>query len=602
MMKRFVTLLFSAAILPSCMMLDTLADVAPPFMSSFTASKEKEAPLRVASNNHQQEVVLASATTEVSNSSVVESVQIPPEMPKGPALRGSASGLDAKTVDAARLLTQATFGPTDQSIKEVLKLGNEQWIESQTSIPSTHHVKYLHKYVGDNEREVYRPVRIEAWLDATIRGKDQLRQRVAFAYSQIFVISDQSDFTTDGLGITRYYDLLLDNAFENYRDLLERISLSPMMGQYLSMLGNEKPNKAKNIRPDENYAREIMQLFSIGLEELNLDGTPKLDANGKPIPTYDQSVIEGFAHVFTGWNYNGTNSRSWNQWDNYNNKKPMQALETYHDKGSKKVLRGQVIPAKQKARVDFQQALDNIFYHPNVGPFIGKQLIQRLVTSNPSKGYVARVAATFNDNGKGVRGDMKAVIKSILLDVEARKGHLMASTKFGKVREPLLKLTNLWRAFDVYSTDDTFDFVDIHHQLSQAPLSAKSVFNFYYPTYAPPGEITQLAMVAPELQITTENAVVRYNNFLSFHALNGYKGSGDGEFNYLKFDEERPLANNGKALMKRLDMLLFAGTLSEPVLNIFLKAHGKMGNLSADEKVAHLIYLIMNSPQYAVQK
>ena len=349
--------------------------------------------------------------------------------------------------------------------------------------------------------------------------KDQLRQRLGFAYSQIFVISDQSDFALDGYGITAYYDLLLDNAFNNYRDLLENISLSPMMGQYLSMLGNEKPDSTKNIRPDENYAREIMQLFSIGLVELNLDGTPKTDANGRAIPTYDQSVIEGFAHVFTGWNYAGTNQRSWNQWDNYNNLQLMEPLESYHDKGKKKLLRGHVIPANQKTRKDFSQALDNIFHHPNVGPFIGKQLIQRLVTSNPTPDYVARVASVFNNNGEGVRGDMLAVVKAILLDVEARKGHVMYPKRFGKVKEPLLKLTNLWRAFDVYSSDGTLDFVDLHHQVSQAPLSAPSVFNFYSPNYAPPGEIARLAMVSPEMQITTENAVVRFNNFLSYNAL-----------------------------------------------------------------------------------
>ena len=234
------------------------------------------------------------------------------------------------------------------------------------------------------------------------------------------VVSQQGALIEAPFSLASYYDLLVENAFGNYRDLIEDVTLHPAMGVYLSMLGNERPDPASNIRPDENYARELMQLFSIGLVELNGDGSARLDGQNQAIPTYDQSIIEGFAHVYTGWTYAGFANFEDAFRTPFNQVVPMQLYADFHDTGTKKVLNGVELPAGQTGAADLAAALDNIFDHPNVGPFIALRLIHRLVTSNPSPGYVERVAGVFNDNGSGIRGDLAAVVRTILLDDEAR--------------------------------------------------------------------------------------------------------------------------------------------------------------------------------------
>ena len=250
--------------------------------------------------------------------------------------------------------------------------------------------------------------------------------------------------------------MLAQNAFGNYRDLIEDVTLHPAMGVYLSMLGNEKPDPVNNIRPDENYARELMQLFSIGLVELNQDGSVRLDGNDEPLPTYDQDIIEGFAHVYTGWTYAGSPSFRNARPTPANQVVPMQLHPGFHDTGEKTLLGGLVLPSGQGGDQDLAAALDNIFDHPNVGPFIAIRLIQRLVTSNPSPGYVSRVARVFDNNGSGVRGDLAAVVKAILLDVEARPDSPMEID--GKVKEPLLRLTQLWRSYNAASTSGRYPY------------------------------------------------------------------------------------------------------------------------------------------------
>ena len=275
------------------------------------------------------------------------------------------------------------------------------------------------------------------------------------------------------------------------------------MGVYLSMLGNQRADPARNISPDENYAREMMQLFTIGLVELNPDGTVRTDARGQEIPTYDQDIIEGFARVFTGWNYaEGANFNRARR-TVANQTVPMELYPDYHSTESKQLLNGVQLPAGQSGQRDLEDALDNVFAHPNVGPFIATRLIERLVTSNPTPGYVQRVASTFNDNGGGVRGDLEAVVKAILLDVEARSANTTPSG--GKLKEPLLRLTQLWRAYDARSADGTFVFrPSTNDVFAQGPLQSPSVFNFFSPFYAPPGEIADAGLTAPELQIATE--------------------------------------------------------------------------------------------------
>ncbi|MBL4631258.1 MAG: DUF1800 domain-containing protein [Paraglaciecola sp.] len=461
-----------------------------------------------------------SSPTITPSSEVIE-----PTTPSTPTV-----DLDARLKDAARLLNQASFGPSVASIEQVIDLGTQQWIDWQMGLPVSSQVDYLTSLQNtlSVEDEISRMHRVEAWWDIALRGDDQLRQRVAFALSEIFVISEKSDFFEEYFGIANYYDLLAIHAFGNYRELLEAVTLSPMMGMYLSMLGNEKPDSERNIRPDENYAREVMQLFSIGLVELNIDGSVKLDDEGHNIPTFDQATIEGFAHVYTGWNFNGTTQDTWwYWWDNYDALNAMQAVQARHDTGTKTLLNGLELPANQSAELDLAQALDNIFQHENVGPFITKQLIQRLVTSNPSTEYIARVSGIFNDNGQGIRGDLGAVVKAILMDDEARNGHINAPNVFGKLREPILKATHLFRAFRAYSPSDRYQQGYPDYFFNQAPLAAPSVFNFFSPSFSPPGVIAEQGLVAPELQIITENYAIRTSNFFAYFALWGHTPDGD---------------------------------------------------------------------------
>ncbi len=513
--------------------------------------------------------------------------------------------LDARMSDAARLLNQASFGADEESISDVLHLGMEGWIDWQISLPASNHLDYVRSVEGARPSDELREFRIEAWWQMSVWAEDQLRQRVAFALSEIFVISERSDFFEDTYGITNYYDMLAEQAFGNYRDLLESVTLSPMMGMYLSMLGNQKPDLERNIRPDENYAREVMQLFSIGLLELNQDGSQKRDSEGKTIDTYDQEIIEGFAHIYTGWHFAGTTEDTWwNWWDNYSTLEDMEPVEAFHDKGEKTLLNDQVVHAGQTAEEDLEQALDNIFFHQNVAPFISHQLILKLVTSNPSPEYIGRVAAVFNDNGEQVRGDLGAVIKAILLDDEARIGHAEMPEHFGKLREPIIKATHLWRAFDAYSPNNRLQLGYPTYFFNQAPLSSPSVFNFYSPFYAPPGEISNAGLVSPEYQIVTENYVVRVSNFLAYSALYSHDPDELTEDEGIAIDltDEVLLVDDPASLLQRLNILLMAGSMTEEMKEILIQSLEENEFAEPKEKVANLVFLIMNTPQYSIQK
>lgn len=523
----------------------------------------------------------------------------PPVRPSEPPVP-SAPNIEAK--DAARFLNQATFGVTDVSIEQVTSRGFEEWINWQMSLPATSQVAYLQAreptLAADDE--IRRIHRLEAWWKNSLEGEDQLRQRVAFALSQIFVISEKGGLFQRYFGLSNYYDMLANNAFGNYRQLLEKVTLSPMMGKYLSMLGNEKPDARRNIRPDENYAREVLQLFSVGLVELNVDGSEKQDANGMAIPSYNQDVIRGFSHVFTGWHFHGVGLTNWwgrpQDWIN-----PMSALESRHDIGTKMLLNGVTLAANQTAQTDLTQALDNIFQHLNVGPFISKQLIQRLVTSNPSPTYVARVSGIFDDNGQGVRGDLAAVVKAILLDDEARNGHKTLPTTFGKLREPILKATHVLRAFKAEPVNGYYVMGNPEYYFNQGPLMSPSVFNFFSPSYAPLGEVANQSLVAPEFQIVTENFAIRTSNFLASAALWSREDSGSNRRVTINFAEEIALAGDIETLLNRLDLLLMAGAMPADMREVLKEAYASLGGSSASS-VGDLVFLITNSPQYAVQK
>lgn len=513
---------------------------------------------------------------------------------------------------AARLLAQATFGATLSDIAAVERMGIEGWIDDQFTRQGRSHLDYVQAHPGSSSLSGPRQ---DIWMIDAIDGNDQLRQRVAFAYSQIFVVSDVSqNLRRAQHAMTNYYDILRNNAFGNYRDLLEEVTLSPVMGLYLSMLQNAKADFTTNTRADENFAREVMQLFSIGLHELNLDGSIRRDANGTPMPAYVQQDVEEYARVFTGWNY--ADADRWDRSPDSDLDKilPMLPFPGFHDSGSKNLLRGAVSPASISSEEDLNNALDSLFNHPNVGPFIGKQMIKRLVTSNPTPAYIARVSRVFNNNGSGVRGDMQAVIRAILLDTEARSGYVNVPN-YGKIREPLIRWTHLWRAFNVqrgnlstynkYNTGSPYlthsaDF------LGQQVLGANSVFNFFSPGYAPLGPIREAGLSAPEAQIYSEANILTTTTKLSTLAHSFYQGGNENTRNssYIDISSETALAVDPEALIDRLDLLLMSGQMSSD-MRVVLINH--MNSLPADEvgrslRVRDGITLIMASPQYLVQK
>ncbi len=370
----------------------------------------------------------------------------------------------ASSNSAARFLQQATFGASPAEIKALKSLGYEGWINKQFKLRVSGHLTNVFANANPDPGDAYPgELTFNTWWKQSVTAPDQLRQRVAFALSQILVVSESGPLEDNPRALSAYYDVLLKHAFGNYRDLIEAVTLSPAMGIYLDMRRNEKGDLASGRHPNENYAREILQLFSVGLNRMWPDGSLVLSSEGNLVPTYDQDVIIGFAHVFTGWNYWQTNQANkrlpsnWSPSANYTN--PMVLVPTRHELGTKRLLDSVILPASWGSNAnpgftnydhycsqDLEQALDNIFANENVGPFLCRQLIQRLVTSHPSRDYVYRVVQKFNDNGEGERGDLQAVIKAVLLDYEARSTNSLAVPTHGKQREPLLRATSMARA------------------------------------------------------------------------------------------------------------------------------------------------------------
>lgn len=507
-----------------------------------------------------------------------------------------SGGTVATEADAARLLTQATFGPTMAQINRTVSMDYGTWIDEQLQKPASLQLPMLQALAANPQQRD----RMDAWWQNAINGEDQLRQRVAFALSEIFVVSDRETLSNRPEALAYYYDLLAKHAFGNFRELMEAVTLSPAMGEYLSMLGNEKPDPVRNIRPDENYARELMQLFTIGLVELNVDGTEKRDSQNQPIPTYDQAIIEGFAHVYTGWTFSGS-PRFRNPVRNY--LAQMEPFEGFHDDGEKRLLNGVVLPPGQSARADLKAALDNIFAHANVAPFISKQLIKRLITSNPTPAYVARVASVFNDSG-GVRGDLAAVVKAILLDREARSGHLDFQG-FGKLKEPLLRQAALWRAFGAAAANGHYLYANPDRDFGQAPLRSPSVFNFFEPDYQQPGPIADRGLVAPEFEITNETTIATTTNRLYVNAVLRYVGrvtNPNPADILLDIEREKSMAGDPPALVDHLNLLLMSGQMSAEMRNELIDVIGGIALGDGSQRVVEAIYLIVSSPEFAVQE
>jgi len=531
-------------------------------------------------------------STDAGNQAVVV---VPGAETQGSLELGAAVSSPDDTA-AHRFLTRATFGPTLDDIESLKQQTPVDWITDQMALPATSMSQEL---ADANSRWAQY---VNVWWRTSIEAPDQLRQRVAFALSEILVISGNAALGDEQPGLANYYDILVDHAFGNYRDLMEAITLNPIMGEYLSMKGNRKPDPASNIRPDENFARELLQLFTIGLEQLNQDGSVQRDANGIALPTYDQNTVEAFAHVFTGWHFDNAEDFRWANNTDYIT--PMRAFEDFHDKGSKELLNGFVVPADQSAAEDLKMALDNIFNHPNVGPFLSKQLIKRLVTSNPSPQYISDIAGVFNDNGSGTRGSLASVVSAILLHDEALNGHALAPTTFGKLKEPVLRVTALWRAFMPDNIHRDFNYSFAANELNQAPLNANSVFNFFTPFFSQPGAIRESNLVSPEFEIHDETSIITITNRLLANSLwsHNAKYESDEQRIAININRELEFGENLEALIDHLDRVLLGGTMSDELRQEALRLmYSRDYSWAASQRIVEAIFLISTSPEAAVQ-
>ena len=518
---------------------------------------------------------------------------------------GPAAALDAGAIDAARFLTQATFGI--RSVDEIQALrtqGYAAWLDAQFALGAASHVQYVNdrKAAGEraDEERAYEAI-WQQWL----REPGQLRARMAFALSQIFVISNIAP-DLDTYAMASYMDMLNRNAFGNYRQILEEVTLHPAMGYYLNMIGSKKADPARGTHPNENYAREVMQLFSIGLVQLNPDGSRVLDGAGAPVPTYDENVVKNMAAAFTGWNFAGNDTAKPAVFDpaKENWLEPMVPWEMWHDTGAKTIVNGISLPANQGARKDLKDALDALFHHPNVGPFIGRQLIQRFVTSNPSPAYIARVAAAFANNGQGVRGDLRATLRAVLLDPEARSLDKAREAGWGKQREPVIRFSQYLRALGASSPSgrNRIWYLDSADEgLNQSPLLSPSVFNFFSPNYRQPGPLSAAGLVAPEFQITTETSLVGGLNFFSKLVRNGSYGSGDTKLT-LDYAPLIALAPDPAALADRINLLFFNGMMSPATRATMVNAVGGIAATKPTDRVKTALLLVALSPEYVIQK
>jgi uncharacterized protein (DUF1800 family) len=468
--------------------------------------------------------------------------------------------------EAARFLMQAGFGADADEIADVKAMGFEGWINNQLTRPKGYIQPEGLARLAMGISLYGHEVQIALWklimrrrypTGAPAVATDILRQRVAYSLSQIFVVSQKSNaISNHNEGIMNYHDRLMDGAFGNFEDLLRDVALHPIMGDYLSHRFNRKANPVLNTFPDENFAREIMQLFSIGLWQLNPDGSRILDTQGQPIPTYNNTDIREFAKVFTGLNFGGPQNTDPDNfyWPQATHVYPMRGYEAFHDTTPKNLL-GTITQANQTTLADVNAAVNVLFNHPNTGPFIGKQLIMRLVTSNPSPAYVARVSAKFANNGNGVRGDMGAVIKQILLDPEARDFSHTLNPYFGKMKEPFVHLLSFAKTFECQPPSNDFGQGAYKYDiLLQQPYDSPSVFNFYKPNYSAQGVITATENVSPEFQILTATSAISAHNLLQFSVDNEIATWSSNNANSLipKYTSELPLASNPDRLIQQL--------------------------------------------------
>ncbi|MBT8190194.1 MAG: DUF1800 domain-containing protein [Bacteroidia bacterium] len=544
----------------------------------------------------------------------------------------SEAGFKPNLNAASRFLSQATMGYNFEDIEYVADTGIEDWIDEQMLINRPYSllskVIEYHDYKKDSLGDPNAGASIRfwdyAWWQYHVTSSDLLRQRIAFALSELLVISRFSNFDNEPYAFASYYDILLDHAFGNYRDLIEEITYHPAMSLYLTYMNNPKSDTINNIFPDENYAREIMQLFTIGLFQLNNDGTLVLDTLGDPIPTYDNLDIAEFSKIFTGLSWGDRPSfGSKNAYHDTSYVIDLQMFNGFHEPGTKDLLNGFQVPDRNPVDgvADIDDALDNLFNHQNAGPFLSRFLIQRLVTSNPSAEYIDRVATIFNDNGNGVRGDLSSVIKAILLDPVARACSSGNDITFGMLREPFVRYMQLNKAFDISTLSGNHRNAMYYVQefVKQKPNTSPSVFNFFQYDYQPIGPIEQLNLFAPEFQITNTQTITGYINGLyrwviennpaeEWDLFNGEDDSGyEDEIGSLDFSDEELLAddNHLHMLVDRLNLILAQGRLSPMAETTIINAIKEFDQEDTDDLIIRTrlaIYLVMSSPEYLINR
>lgn len=505
------------------------------------------------------------------------------------------------TADIVRFLEQATWGPTPALIEHVRRIGYEQFLEEQFAAPaSSYPTLPLYPTTRDTaacpngsacQRDNYTlyPLQNRFFVNA-LYGEDQLRQRVAFALHQIIVVSGVE--VTQPSWMAPYLQVLDRHAFGSYRQLLDEITRNPAMGNYLDVNGNTRT------RPNENYAREILQLFSLGTIRLHPDGTPQLDESGNTMPTYTQEQVNAFARVFTGWRFAPAPAPGV---PNYID--PMVVNGAQHDTGAKTLLNGVTLPAGQTTVQDLNDALDNIMEDPNVAPFVSRALIQHLVTSNPTPGYVARVASVFNGSGTGIRGDLRAVVRAILLDPEAR-GNAKPDPAYGRLRHPAQFIAGLLRAFDARSADgnglsDGYlnpQSVNMGMDVFRPP----SVFSYFSPGTVVPGSG---GVRGPEFGLFTTSTALRRANFVNTMVFGRIAVSANAPAGTsLDFGPLLPLAPSPGTLVDALDSLLLHDTMSPEMRASIVSAVSAVSPANGLKRVRTAVYLIASSSQYQVER
>ena len=544
----------------------------------------------------------------------------------------NGAGLDGRFMDAVRFLRQSTLGVDPEYVQEVMVMGYEAWLNNQREIPASSMHATTEEIVedalamwvagGGDPDDYFHPAFyhfLYAWWQINMTNEDLLRQRVAYALSEIMVISFYSGVDEHADGAAHFYDLLIEHGLGNYRDLLYDVSLHPAMGIYLSHFNNPRTIESENIHPDENYAREIMQLFSIGLYELNIDGTQVLDVNGNPIASYGIPEVKDLARVFTGLGPGAMVDNMYDVVPNFGDGHyftdftvPMAMYELWHEPGQKNIVNGGIIPAGQSGMEDINDAIDILFEHPNVGPFLAQRLIQHMVKSNPTPAYVQRVATVFNDNGLGVRGDMFATVKAILMDEEARTCDWVNDPQQGKLSEPLIRYIQYARMTDRIETQDRYWNIGYSflESTEQAPLFSRSVFNFFQPGYQPNGPIADQDLVAPEFQIHNSRTSLSYmnevNDWTLWWALM-YSWEDFVEPVFVDMNQLEEMAKIPEVLINHLDKMYTHGQMSEELRNNIKTTMNGLTGLTVgpsylEYRARLACYLLLISPDYAIQK